>query len=144
MNGAAILARGGNLVPLDELEGRNTAASHRSECRHSPLFHLFPAVPLHCSPSPFSADLPLLRRLPLFPCAPPLPALFRCFGALLTPSSSHRALVRSVADGGMNIMRIWGGGVYQLDAFYDAADEFGVLLYRTPLALIVQCVDFIT
>ena len=29
-------------------------------------------------------------------------------------------------------MRIWGGGVYQLDAFYDAADEFGVLLYRTP------------
>ena len=40
--------------------------------------------------------------------------------------------MRSVADGGMNIMRIWGGGVYQLDAFYDAADEFGVLLYRTP------------
>ncbi len=35
----------------------------------------------------------------------------------------------------MNIMRIWGGGVYQLDAFYDAADEFGVLLYRANTRL---------
>ena len=26
--------------------------------------------------------------------------------------------------------RIWGGGVYQLDSFYDAADDFGVLLYH--------------
>lgn len=69
INGAVIFARGGNLVPLDELEGRNTAAS-------------------------------------------------------------HRALVRSVSEGGMNIMRIWGGGVYQLESFYDAADEFGVLLYH--------------
>ena len=43
--------------------------------------------------------------------------------------------MRSVADGGMNIMRIWGGGVYQLDAFYDAADEFGVLLYRANTRL---------
>jgi hypothetical protein len=69
VNGAAIFARGGNLVPLDVLEARNTAAS-------------------------------------------------------------HAALVRSVAEGGMNIMRIWGGGVYQLDSFYNAADEYGVLLYH--------------
>jgi beta-mannosidase len=33
INGAAIFARGGNLVPLDELEGRNTAASHRALVR---------------------------------------------------------------------------------------------------------------
>jgi beta-mannosidase len=46
VNGAAIFARGGNLVPLDVLEARNTAAS-------------------------------------------------------------HVALVRSVAEGGMNIMRVW-------------------------------------
>ena len=46
VNGAAIFARGGNLVPLDVLEARNTAASHAT-------------------------------------------------------------LVRSVAEGGMNIMRIW-------------------------------------
>ena len=63
------------------------------------------------------------------------PLIVRCFAPLLTPSGSHRALVRSVADGGMNIMRIWGGGVYQLDAFYDAADEFGVLLYRANTRL---------
>ena len=45
-------------------------------------------------------------------------------------AASHAALVRSVAEGGMNIVRIWGGGVYQLDAFYAAADEYGVLLYH--------------
>ena len=33
INGATIFARGGNLVPLDELEGRNTAASHRALVR---------------------------------------------------------------------------------------------------------------
>ena len=83
----------------------------------------FPSVP----PAPPSVWSTVLRlRSPL---------IVRCFGALLTPSGSHRALVRSVADGGMNIMRIWGGGVYQLDAFYDAADEFGVLLYRANTRL---------
>ena len=104
-------------MPLDELEGRNTAASHRSECLSFSLCST-------CSPSVWSTFLRL--------CSP---LIFRCFGALLTPSGSHRALVRSVADGGMNIMRIWGGGVYQLDAFYDAADEFGVLLYRANTRL---------
>ena len=103
-------------MPLDELEGRNTAASHRSECR--------PSVP----PAPRLCVWSTVLRL----CSP---LIVRCFGALLTPSGSHRALVRSVADGGMNIMRIWGGGVYQLDAFYDAADEFGVLLYRANTRL---------
>ena len=48
VNGAALFARGGNLVPMDQLEGRNTAAA-------------------------------------------------------------HRALVRSVSEGGMNVMRVWGG-----------------------------------
>ena len=33
-----------------------------------------------------------------------------------------------------------GGGVYQLDAFYDAADELGVLLYhvRTTCATLIH------
>ena len=48
VNGAALFARGGNLVPMDQLEGRNTAAA-------------------------------------------------------------HRALVRSASEGGMNVMRVWGG-----------------------------------
>ena len=28
------------------------------------------------------------------------------------------------------MVRIWGGGVYQSDAFYDALDEAGILIYH--------------
>ena len=31
---------------------------------------------------------------------------------------------------GMNTMRIWGGGLFFYDAFYDAADEFGLMIYH--------------
>lgn len=39
-----------------------------------------------------------------------------------------RGLVFSAVQGGMNALRVWGGGVYQPDAFYDAADQAGLLL----------------
>lgn len=39
-------------------------------------------------------------------------------------------LIRSVADGGMNTLRIWGGGLYYHDAFYDACDRAGILIYH--------------
>ena len=37
-------------------------------------------------------------------------------------------LVASAAEARMNILRVWGGGVYQSPAFYDACDELGVLV----------------
>ena len=42
----------------------------------------------------------------------------------------HRALVASAADGGMNMLRVWGGGVYPPDEFFDAADELGVMVFE--------------
>jgi len=39
-------------------------------------------------------------------------------------------MLKSSADAGMNVIRIWGGGVWQYDAFYDAADQFGLLLFH--------------
>jgi beta-mannosidase len=67
VNGADWALRGANLVPLDALEGRASAAA-------------------------------------------------------------ARRLLASAADAGMNALRVWGGGAFQSDAFYDAADDAGVLL----------------
>ncbi|MFE6888170.1 glycoside hydrolase family 2 protein [Streptomyces sp. NPDC057694] len=60
-------------------------------------------------------------------------------GACVVPSSMEpgcvpdhvqRELVRLAAAGNMTMLRIWGGGVYGDDAFYDAADEMGVLVWQ--------------
>lgn len=36
--------------------------------------------------------------------------------------------VQSAADAGMNMLRVWGGGIWEYDAFYDAADELGIMM----------------
>jgi len=43
---------------------------------------------------------------------------------------AHRILVKSSADAGMNTLRVWGGGIFYPTAFYDACDEYGVLVYH--------------
>ena len=40
----------------------------------------------------------------------------------------HRQLVHSAADAGMNMLRVWGGGIYPYDEWFDACDERGVLV----------------
>jgi beta-galactosidase/beta-glucuronidase len=69
VNGAAVWARGANMIPMDELEGRYSAVA-------------------------------------------------------------HARVVRSAVDAGMNMLRVWGGGVFQMPAFYDACDELGVMVYH--------------
>ena len=72
INGAPIFARGANIIPMDNMEGRYTAAA-------------------------------------------------------------HRRMVWNARDGGMNIMRIWGGGVYLPSIFYATADEVGVMVYHDQM-----------
>ena len=69
INGAPLFVRGANVIPMDNNEGRYTAAG-------------------------------------------------------------HRRMVLSAAQGGMNIMRIWGGGVFLPSIFYATADEAGVMVYH--------------
>lgn len=41
-----------------------------------------------------------------------------------------RWLLESARDANMNVLRVWGGGVYEQDAFYDLADRLGIMIWQ--------------
>jgi beta-mannosidase len=61
-----------------------------------------------------------------------------CFPATVD-RKKYRHLVRLAKDAHYNMLRIWGGGIYEKDEFYDACDELGVMVWQD---LMFACSDY--
>jgi beta-mannosidase len=45
-------------------------------------------------------------------------------------TQKYRDWVQMVADGNQFMIRVWGGGIFEEQAFYDACDELGILVWQ--------------
>ncbi|TMR23307.1 glycoside hydrolase family 2 protein [Nonomuraea turkmeniaca] len=52
-----------------------------------------------------------------------------CFPSRVTRERLAERLGQAV-DAGVNLLRVWGGGLYESDDFYDLADELGLLVWQ--------------
>ncbi|MEA2735913.1 MAG: beta-mannosidase [Humisphaera sp.] len=53
-----------------------------------------------------------------------------CFLDRATEPARVRQRIRQAVDAGANMLRVWGGGIFETDDFYDICDEMGVLVWQ--------------
>lgn len=42
----------------------------------------------------------------------------------------YQHIIRSAAQANMNMIRVWGGGIYEEDLFYQLCDEYGIMVWQ--------------
>ncbi|MGW7679252.1 glycoside hydrolase family 2 protein [Kribbella sp. NPDC054772] len=45
-------------------------------------------------------------------------------------ADTYRTSIQDAIDAGMNLLRVWGGGIYESEDFYDICDELGILVWQ--------------
>jgi beta-mannosidase len=48
--------------------------------------------------------------------------------SIFISTQAYRRILTSAAEGNVNALRVWGGGIYLPDVFYDTCDELGILI----------------
>ncbi|MGE5315726.1 MAG: glycosyl hydrolase 2 galactose-binding domain-containing protein [Acidobacteriota bacterium] len=46
----------------------------------------------------------------------------------------HQSIVRAAAEANMNMLRIWGGGIFEEDSFYEMCDRYGILIWNDVIS----------
>ncbi len=52
-----------------------------------------------------------------------------CFTGCIT-RDRYRDLLQKAKNANMNMLRVWGGGIYENDCFYDICDELGITVWQ--------------
>ena len=42
----------------------------------------------------------------------------------------YKSLIQSTIDANQNTLRVWGGGIYEKEIFYDTCDKLGIMVFQ--------------
>lgn len=70
----------------------------------------------------------VVNGIPIFAKGADITPLTKFFNAV-TPQRI-RGMLQSVKDANMNMIRIWGGGIYKPSEFYEVCDELGIMVWQ--------------